>query len=67
MIRLLIADEYSIERDELRQLFADIKVIKDASGSQAREIFRNDGFGMVIPRVAPRWACDPILLIFMGV
>ena len=33
MIRLLIADEYSIERDELRQLFADIKVIKDASGS----------------------------------
>lgn len=52
MIRLLNADEYSIERDELRQLFADIKVIKDASGSQAPEMFRNDGFGMVIPRVA---------------
>jgi len=37
----------------IRLLFADIKLIKDASnGSQTLELFRNDGFGMVISRVA---------------
>lgn len=52
MIRLLIADDHSIVRDGLKQLFAlfeDIKVVKEASnGGQVLEALRGDGFDMVL-------------------
>lgn len=52
MIRLLIADDHSIVRDGLKQLFAlfdDIEVAKEAAnGSQVLELLRSEDFNLLL-------------------